>query len=471
MPTEGTPLFKSREEILAELEAGWRARVPDIFWGPEGIIRMLSEITADSLVSVFLANQVISEDMFVQTANPAALDRHGDELGIPRKQGLGSVGNLLFSGAGGTTIPIGAEVAYDSGTGDDPLYFLTTASGTIPNPGDPTAPNAVVNVAAGNLTGLYEYVVTFVTAAGETEIGAESVGVNPAAQKVDLTAIPLGGAGTTSRRIYRQKNGSGVWNLVTTIADNVTVIYTDNIADGGVGGNPPLISTAESIVLAAESEDSGAQYNVLAGSITQLTDVPDGVTDVINTAPFTGGTDPEETEDYRVRLQDAIRNAQTGSVSDIKTWAEEVDGVESATIFPNDNVGVTTAGHTTVRISGPGGTVPDAGVIADTLAWLESKDMANITLHVATFTPVATAVTVSTTLGVGYILADVSPSVVTAISNYINSLDVGETLRLAGIYDAVFGLPGVIDLTISVPASNQATGATSKRTPGVITVT
>lgn len=470
MPTEGTPLFRTREEIIADLEAGIRARIPDVYWGEEGVLRIIMEIVAGSMESVFLANQIVSEDMFVQTANPAALDRHGDEKGVSRKAGIGSTGTLRFSGAGGTIIPIGSEVAYDPGTGDDPLYFLTTSAGTIPNPGTPTAPTAVVNVAAGNLTGLYEYAVTFLTAAGETEIGAESVGVNPAAQKVDLSAIPLGGAGTTGRRIYRQKDGDGIWRLVTTLADNVTVVFTDNVADGAVGGNPPVDSTAERITVNAASEESGVEYNVLAGAITQLTDVPDGVTDVINTAPFAGATDPEATEDYRLRLLDAIRNPGTGSPGDIKTWAEEINGVESATVFPNDNLGVTTAGHVTVRIMGPGGTIPDAATQTAVLNALVAKDLAQITFHVGTFTAVPTNVGVTVTLATGYTLADVTPGMTAAISNYINSLAVGETLRVAGIYDAGFGLPGVLDVVVTTPASNQATGATSKRTVGVITV-
>jgi uncharacterized phage protein gp47/JayE len=61
--------------------------------------------------------------------------------------------------------------------------------------------------------------------------------------------------------------------------------------------------------------------------------------------------------------------------------------------------------------------------------------------------------------------------VIAAISDYINGLDVGATLYVAGIIDSVFGLPGIADVTISNPVVNQATAATSKRTPGVITVT
>jgi uncharacterized phage protein gp47/JayE len=96
--------------------------------------------------------------------------------------------------------------------------------------------------------------------------------------------------------------------------------------------------------------------------------------------------------------------------------------------------------------------------------------LANVTIHVAAFTATPTDVTVTTTLATGYTLADVTPSVSQAITDYINSLDVGETLRLSGITAAIVGLPGILDVAVNLPATNLATGATSKRTPGTIMV-
>jgi uncharacterized phage protein gp47/JayE len=145
--------------------------------------------------------------------------------------------------------------------------------------------------------------------------------------------------------------------------------------------------------------------------------------------------------------------------------------VETATVFENDNLGTPTNGHVTVRISGPGGTVPSAGVQADVLAHLEEKDIANIILHVGTFTAVPTAVTVDVTVHADYTLPQVTPSVQAAVSDYINSLEVGATMMLSGIVDAVFGLAGITDVVVSSPGSNQSTAATSKRTAGTITVT
>jgi uncharacterized phage protein gp47/JayE len=105
------------------------------------------------------------------------------------------------------------------------------------------------------------------------------------------------------------------------------------------------------------------------------------------------------------------------------------------------------------------------------LAHLEEKDVINITLHVGTFSAVTTAVTVTVVLEPNYLLADVTADVQEAISDYILSRKVGETVHVAGLYDAVYGnVVGVTTLVVNTPSSDQTATSYEKRTPGVITV-
>lgn len=471
MPVEGDVLFKSREEILTELQDQMRLLIPDVYLGPDGNLNLLFQVLAGVSESIFQAIQIVSEDMFVMTANEGALENYGAEYGEPRKAGTSSIGQLLFTGEGGTVIPIDAEVAYDAGTGDDPLYFRTTETDTIPNPGIPGAPTLATSGTGGAVpTGTYEGIVTFVTAQGETLAGAESNALVKAnTNQIQWSAIPVGGPGTIARKLYRQVNDGGYF-LLTTINDNVATTFLDNTGNPPSATVQPTISTAERIVMDAASEDPGEVFNVLANTITVLVNVPDGITSVTNTAPFTGGTEQEAVEDYRQRLLDLIRSPGTGAIEDVRTVAEGVEGVDTATVYENDNLGTPTNGHVTVRIAGPNGTVPGAGVIASVQTALDAMDWANVVFHVGTFTPTTTAVTYDVTVATGYTLLDVTPSVVAAASDYINSLDVGETWRHTGAEAAVWGLPGILDVVITSPASNQATGSTSKRTPGTITV-
>ncbi len=468
MPSEGDVLFKGRDEILAELQEGMQNAIPDVYLGEDGNLNLFFQVLAGVMESVFLANQIVSEDMFILTANETALEAWGTQFNVPRKQGTPSSGTLVFTGDGGITVPLNAQVAYDSGTGEEPLYFNTTQSGVIPNPGTPTKP-ALADVAGSLPAGTYEYGISFLTIAGETEMGEPSDPLTIVANRNITVTLPVGGIGTTGRRIYRALNG-GDFLLAATVSNNTATSVTDSNT-GTLIGSPLEESTAERITLNAESDDNGEIYNVLPGTVTVISDAPDGVIAVTNTVAFIGGSDREAQEDFRTRLLDTIKAPVSGSLTDIQNWAQEVEGVETATAYENDNLGVATNGHYTVRISGPNNTQPPQSVIDEVQARLVALDTINATPHTASFTAIVTDVTVDVTVLSGFTLLDVTPTVQAAISSYITNLAIGETLKVSGIVVSVFGLPGISDVTVTVPAANVVTAADSKRTPGTITVT
>lgn len=109
---------------------------------------------------------------------------------------------------------------------------------------------ALAGAGAGNVdNGAHRYGVTFVTAAGETELGTVSDAVTVADKTVNgriaLTNIALGGSAVTSRKVYRTVAGGSTYLLLTTIADNTTSTYTDNIADASLGAQAPSTNTTE----------------------------------------------------------------------------------------------------------------------------------------------------------------------------------------------------------------------------------
>lgn len=469
MPIEADSLFRGRVELLGSMLTKLTNSISDFYTGEDGNAYMILATLAGVYESVFVALQVMAEDMFVTTANPAALDAHGEQYEVERSTGTVSTGELLFTGAAGTSIDAGAEVAYDPGGGIDLLYFVTTEAGTIPSPGDPAAPTLTDLATSGNLTGAMEYVVTFVTADGETSMGVESSPLTVSASRIHVASIPLGGTGTTGRKLYRQKNGGG-YKLVTLINDNTTTTYDDNVADGSLGAAPPEESTAERITLEAQSIEPGSIYNAAPGTITSVVNAA-GVTDVVNTTAFLNGSDPESTESYRQKILARVRNPQTGSPADIKEWAEEIDGVGSATVFTNTNEdGDPENGHVLIRITAADGSAPDSALITLVEDTITARGYANITYHVLSYVADETDVEVTITPDAGYVLDDLEASIVQAITNYIDSLGVGDTLVVSAVIAAVKTLPGVFDVVVDDPTTNQTTDADTKRTPGEITV-
>lgn len=114
----------------------------------------------------------------------------------------------------------------------------------------PTAPTPALAspAAAGNVdNGAHRYLCTVVTADGETDAGAVSAAVTVADKtvngQVSLTAIPVGGSGVTSRKLYRTAAGGSTYLLLATIANNTATTYTDNIADSSLGAQAPSTNT------------------------------------------------------------------------------------------------------------------------------------------------------------------------------------------------------------------------------------
>lgn len=468
-------IYKTQLEIVTEMLDNLTNIIPDAYTGDDGQYSLLFNIIAGQVENLLLANQLLLDDMFIQTASSGALQRHGDEEGLSIKAGVKATGELTFIGDGGTYVPIGTEVSTNPNL-STLLYYITTEDGTIPNPGIPDAPTAAVGAATG-MTGAYDYSVSFVTAAGETTSSAFSSLVNVTNQKINLTAIPLGGTGTTSRKIYRRKAGV-LQGRVTTVSDNTTTVYTDSTADGSVTvADLPAASTANRILLDAVAEEVGSIYNVATGSITQLTDAPSGLTTVSNATDFgssalgyTSGEDQEDIAAYRARLLLFKQAPKTGSKLDLENWAREINGVDSATAFPNYNGTTPQAGHTTVRIAALNGAVPSASIVTQVQAFLDSFELANLQVHVTTFTPKTVNASVTVTLASGYILGDVSASVQTVIKDYINSVPPNGSVYQAGIYDAVFGkVTGVLTLVVNSPA-DTTTLTTEKAVAGTVTV-
>jgi len=468
-------VYKTGEEIVADILAAWQTRLPDMELGPDSIGRIWTEVFANTTEGLYLMAQLLHDDMFIQTMSALTLMRAGDMYGRARKDGTVALGTVRFAGAGGTYIPTGTQVASPRPSLDDTLVFATTVDGQIPNPGLTDPPVAADNGVGVMPAGTYEYGVTFVTAGGETDLGTPSNAlVQVINKKINVTAIDLGGLGTTARKLYRRVNG-GAWKLVptgATLNDNVTTVYADNNLDAALGAAPPTESTAERVTLAATSIDTGTDYNVAIGAITDVMDAIGGLSEVTNAIAFSGGSDPEDVEIHRQELLKAVRAPGSGSLTDLEVWATSVDGIESATAFKNVNLaGAATPGTVALRVSGPDGAIPDAPKIAEVQALIDARDLAIITVEVGAFTQVSVAVTIDVTTEGTYTLADVTPSVNEAIKDYINSVPVDGTVYRAGILWAVFALPGIETAILpSLPAADVNLAATEKAIPGVITV-
>lgn len=125
---------------------------------------------------------------------------------------------------------------------------------------------ALAGAGAGNVNnGAHQYSVQFFDGTGHSKLSAFAsvtvvdLGTNG---QVSVTSIPVGPTGTVSRKLYRSEAGLvGAANakLLTTIADNTTLIFTDNVADAGLGAVATNTNTGVGITASsAYVADAGA---------------------------------------------------------------------------------------------------------------------------------------------------------------------------------------------------------------------
>lgn len=160
------------------------------------------------------------------------------------------------------------------------LYPLQTYGSQFAAP--TSAPSATRAAGSGLGTGVYQYLITFLTQGGETTQGpAVSVTTTSGNQQVALSSIPLAPSSTIlpsiatntpiGRTIYRTLVGGSTFYLLATIADNTSTTYLDTVADASLftSATPPTVNTS-GVMLWPPRERDFAEYSNLYDSNTAL---------------------------------------------------------------------------------------------------------------------------------------------------------------------------------------------------------
>ena len=145
-----------------------------------------------------------------------------------------------------------------------------------------SSPVAAPASGSGLSSGVYKYLVTFLTQGGETTAGPSvSVTTTSGNDQVSLTNIPcapsstiLPGIATNTpigRNIYRTKVGGSTFYLLATLQDNTTSAYVDNTPDASLytSATPPSVNTS-GVMLWPPKERNFSEYSNLFDSNTAL---------------------------------------------------------------------------------------------------------------------------------------------------------------------------------------------------------
>ena len=238
------------------------------------------------------------------------------------------------------------------------------------------------------LTGTYRYAISFMTGSTEGAIGPASAPITVAGQRIDLSYIELGPAGTTARRIYRD-SGSG-FQLIATLNNSdptPTVLIDDSTRTAGAapaGSGPIYIDVTYNATPGATLDygsilDTGNEFTVTGGT-TPATIAFNGAPTPISLVsdPTSGALVPtpmpqnsgESTADWYTRLTQAgVKTFRYDATSSTTVWptgtltidflpySSTGDGWQDST----GNAGTSDTEHTdrSITIQGPTGALTD----------------------------------------------------------------------------------------------------------------
>ena len=223
------------------------------------------------------------------------------------------------------------------------------------------------------------------------------------------------------------------------------------------------------IIVLAEAEETGSQYNVGVNTITRMVTPVSGIASVNNAdwldtsldPPATvsylkqEGTDSESDEQLRQR---AIGTWETigigGTRTAYQTWALSVPGVVAASVLDDFPFGPGTVG---VVIVGPNGT-PSAQLIQDVFDYIKLRKP--LTSDVRVLGPVIVNIDLDITVTRFAAAAeeDVNAAVLTALEDYAENLQLGEGLILSRLLNRIMDVPGVYNVQITSPNSDRLVG-------------
>lgn len=260
-----------------------------------------------------------------------------------------------------------------------------------------------------------------------------------------LPAVSATGQVTFSRATPTNQASIPVGTLLTTPDDvQFTVIAdTNQTAYQAATASYIIPAGTASITASVQAVVAGSGGNVLASTITQIAAAIRYVDAVTNAAAITNGIDAESDDAFRARFQLYIGSFEQGTKAAIAyALAAMQQGITYSFVENQTYAGAAQPGYFYVVVDNGTGAPPSslidaAGTAIDAVRPLTSTF--NVYSPVIVTANIACTVTAQT----GYTLATVQAAVVSAITAYVNSLTLGQTLEWSYLYALIYAVPGV----------------------------
>jgi uncharacterized phage protein gp47/JayE len=225
---------------------------------------------------------------------------------------------------------------------------------------------------------------------------------------------------------------------------------TSNPFYSSILGGFTLPAMVASITVLVTAVTPGAGGNVLAGAVTQMTTPITGVDNVVNTSQFTGGISSETDAAFRARFWAYIASLSEGTVAAIQYAIASLKLGMQSTVMENLTAAfVSQPGFLCITVDDGSG-YPSSTVISQAAVVANSARAGSISVGV--FAPVVLSANIAITIvtAPGYDHNNVIALVTAAITVFVNTLPLGNSLPYSQISSVVWSVQGVTNATVAL---------------------
>lgn len=210
-----------------------------------------------------------------------------------------------------------------------------------------------------------------------------------------------------------------------------------------------------SLTARCEAEHSGKKYNIGMGKLkTIVTYFSVGIS-IDNSTSFTGGTDDEDDEALRKRIEKSYRLTPNGAnAAYFEAVGENVDGIQSVKAYrPSNDPG------RVVIILGGRGAIPSSESFTAASEALEQAKPLGIDLLIENAGIQLVDVSAGVLIKKGYSWSDVKAAAEECIREFFLDLSVGENVRLSALGKALLETDGVEDYSFDNMTDTEISNA------------
>ncbi|OVZ94851.1 phage tail protein [Yersinia frederiksenii] len=210
------------------------------------------------------------------------------------------------------------------------------------------------------------------------------------------------------------------------------------------------LDSAGNGTVAASFATAGTAGNTTAAASGTFTATPVGFDSTVIMGVMSGGTDAETDAELLARLLDIIRRPPAGGNKyDFRRWAMSIDGVTAAYVYPLRR-GLGTVDVVVTSADG----LPSAAIIAVVQAYID--DVRPVTAkNCLVLAPTLKTVDMHISVSLNGVTLDVATAEIkSAVAEYIDKLNPGDTFIRSQAEMLVSAVTGVVDRDIVTPAAN-----------------